>query len=1134
MGKEHANQQYRALLLTKEYQEGDKDNGIEVFQDDNNAPTVRTDSNGDLIFTSSLINGQKYTNIEGYSSPLVSGYLAAWVPVGAADGQDVRTASKDVKSPNNSVFDSNDSLDSNVIYEGFSNFQSMPTDPSEYTNSLIAKNVDLFKSWGITSFELAPQYRSSSDKTFLDSVIDNGYAFTDRYDLGFGTPTKYGTVDDLADAIKALHSKGIQAIADWVPDQIYNLPGKEAVTVSRVDEKGNVFPNAEIKNDVYIANTIGGGDYQKKYGGVFLDQLKNDPKFSNLFSEKQISTGQPIDPSQKITEWSANFFNGTNVLGRGSDYVLKDESSGNYFKVSSTNEIFLPLQLIGKDSKTGFYSDDQGNISFYSTSGYKAKNTFIQDGLGDWYYFDASGNMQKGTVDGMSGLMSLNISSNDSDQNNNNENSQYFVLPNGAFEKDGFAQDIDGNDYYFDKTGKMLKNTYLADSKQSDVFYYLDSQGKMARGLMNINGHMQFFLNDGSQLKDAYVYDIHTQTLYKLSKDDGNATDITKVKDPSEITAKYLTFDSSKQYKGDYAKIIYSIEPNIKKAFINEKGRNDGVFTDGPALSSESTLQFDPKAASSYNGSEVNVIQFSITQRSNGTFYTYAKVQLANNADKIFWIDTRALSTNKNQQNDYASIISYDLHSYQGFINNRDDGIYEYGPALTNYDSLTENYRTSSKNSPISAGQAVKVLESLTTKRSNGKNYNYSKIKVGNKIFWIDQRAIDPMADILSKQAVNDQYAYIDAHTRNDGIFTSGPALTSLDTQKPAAYSADSKANYDGKLVQILELSTTKRSNGKVYVYAKVQASLDNNDVFWIDYRAVNLQKHHLVADYSTSEGSGSAIIQTNGRADMIYKNGPALTSSNTIFSDGKAADLNGHQVKILKVATTTRDDGKAYTYYYLQDGNDNYWLDRRSVSIIDEIIKKDTDIVNNYNQFAIINGMRHDGIYQYGPALTSENTQTKNSKVDSFNYRGALVKIIEVDSTRRASNQNIYQYAHVQLVDTSNNSNKNILRDFWIDLRSLIYDKISDAPKSNLGNFEIDQSNRSDKIYSDLPYTSEQSFNSIGDGKSFNGKKVDLLQQVSVKRFPDSNLNYVYSLVELKDGTNRQFWIDDRALKQL
>ena len=85
-----------------------------------------------------------------------------------------------------------------MIFEGFSNFQAMPTTHDEYTNVVLAKHADLLTDWGVTSVQLAPQYRSSTDGTFLDSIIQNGYAFTDRYDLGFGTPTKYGDDNEFA------------------------------------------------------------------------------------------------------------------------------------------------------------------------------------------------------------------------------------------------------------------------------------------------------------------------------------------------------------------------------------------------------------------------------------------------------------------------------------------------------------------------------------------------------------------------------------------------------------------------------------------------------------------------------------------------------------------------------------------------------------------------------------------------------------------------------------------------------------------------------------------------------------------------------------------------------------------------
>ncbi len=176
MGAAHKNQKYRAALLTTS-------DGIVTYSSDDDASTVWTNNQGTLTFSNKEISGQEYTNVQGYANPQVSGYLAVWVPVGASDNQDARKAASTDTNTDDKVLHSNAALDSNLIYEGFSNFQPKATTHDELTNVVIAKNANLFEKWGITSFEMAPQYRSSGDHTFLDSTIDNGYAFTDRYDL---------------------------------------------------------------------------------------------------------------------------------------------------------------------------------------------------------------------------------------------------------------------------------------------------------------------------------------------------------------------------------------------------------------------------------------------------------------------------------------------------------------------------------------------------------------------------------------------------------------------------------------------------------------------------------------------------------------------------------------------------------------------------------------------------------------------------------------------------------------------------------------------------------------------------------------------------------------------------------------
>ena len=72
-----------------------------------------------------------------------------------------------------------------------------------------------------------------------------------------------------------------------------------------------------------------------------------------------ISTGKKIDPSVKIKQWSAKYMNGTNILGRGSRYVLSNDATGRYYQVTD-NGIFLPKPLTDQGGKTGFYYDGKG------------------------------------------------------------------------------------------------------------------------------------------------------------------------------------------------------------------------------------------------------------------------------------------------------------------------------------------------------------------------------------------------------------------------------------------------------------------------------------------------------------------------------------------------------------------------------------------------------------------------------------------------------------------------------------------------------------------------------------------------------------------------------------------------------
>ena len=329
MGRAHANEQYRNLLDTT-------DNGLTYNADGaENPETLTTDDNGILKVT-----------VKGYSNPYVSGYLGVWVPV-VSGNQDVTTNAATVSADSNKIFESNAALDSHMIYQEFSLYQPEPTSTENHAYNIIAQNAAFFKNLGITDFWMAPPYTPYSESRYND-----GYSVIDRYNLGTNAnPTKYGSGEELANAIAALHSAGLKIQVDIVMNQMIGLPGQEAVTVTRADNRGiQTYVNGKTyANQMYFAYTTGGGNGQETYGGKYLSKLQS--KYPDLFTTRAISTGVAPDPTTRITKWSAKYENGTSLQNIGIGLAVKLPNGEYAYLRSSDNKLFntlLPSEISAK------------------------------------------------------------------------------------------------------------------------------------------------------------------------------------------------------------------------------------------------------------------------------------------------------------------------------------------------------------------------------------------------------------------------------------------------------------------------------------------------------------------------------------------------------------------------------------------------------------------------------------------------------------------------------------------------------------------------------------------------------------------------------------------------------------------
>ncbi|CAI2660103.1 hypothetical protein AKUH3B209X_13360 [Apilactobacillus kunkeei] len=277
-------------------------------------------------------------------------------------------------------------------------------------------------------------------------------------------------------------------IADFVPDQLYSLPNQQIVDASRVDPQGTLESTNSFTNVLYDTfSKSSGTDYQAKYGGEFLEKLKE--LYPDLFTIKQISTGQPIDASTKIKTWTAQYLNGSNIQGRGSQFVLSNLGNSGYFTVttddnSNISSSFLPKQLYGENVQYGL-KDINGESKYISTSGYVPTNAFLEDDNGNWYYIGADGNFVK-SPEKINGV-------------------NYYFVSNGVNLRDFIYRDPNGKMYYYQSNGAMATVAGYYYSSNMGQELYINKDGTVHTGLLVNGDNEQYYDENGYQVKGDIV-----------------------------------------------------------------------------------------------------------------------------------------------------------------------------------------------------------------------------------------------------------------------------------------------------------------------------------------------------------------------------------------------------------------------------------------------------------------------------------------------------------------------------------------------------------------------------------------------------------------------------------------------------
>ena len=332
-------------------------------------------------------------------------------------------------------------------------------------------------------------------------------------------------------------------------------------------------------------------------------------------------------------------------------------------------------------------------------------------------------------------------------------------------------------------------------------------------------------------------------------------------------------------------------------AQVNENGRNDGLFIDGPWRATINSMRAAGMAPQ-YDQQHVTVTQTADTK--NGS---WSEIMLS--TGQKYWIDSRALQAVDAMSN--QKVVNYAAEINE---NGRNDGLFVGGPWRATISSLR-----AASMAPQYDHQTVTVTQTADTK-----NGSWAEILLtsGQK-YWIDIKALKSINafDAMSNQKTVNYSAQINENGRNDGLFIGGPWRATVSSMRAAGMAPQ----YHQQRVTVTQTADTK--NGR---WAEI--TLTSGQRYWIDIRALKtLESFDAMSNQKAV--NYQARINENGRNDGLFIGGPWRATLNSMHAAGMAPQYDQQTVTVTQTADTKNGSWAEIT---MRSGQ-KYWIDLRALS---------------------------------------------------------------------------------------------------------------------------------------------------------------------------------------------------------